>query len=154
MEKDNTKYTEHFGEKKTLISKISITGISKNIARGKKILLKANIYPTEASNKNVTWKSSNRKFATVNKNGVVTIKKKAAGKTVTITAIANDGSKVKATKGANKKLIWKSSNTKYATVSKDGKVKTMKTGKGRKVKITAMATDGSGKKKTVTIKIK
>jgi len=61
---------------------------------------------------------------------------------------------VKATKGANKKLIWKSSNTKYATVSKDGKVKTMKTGKGRKVKITAMATDGSGKKKTVTIKIK
>ena len=30
----------------------------------------------------------------------------------------------------------------------------MKTGKGRKVKITAMATDGSGKKKTVTIKIK
>lgn len=54
-------------EKKTLISKISITGISKNIARGKKILLKANIYPTEASNKNVTWKSSNRKFATVNK---------------------------------------------------------------------------------------
>lgn len=190
VEKDNTKYTEHFGEKKTLISKISITGISKNIARGKKILLKANIYPTEASNKNVTWKSSNRKFATVNKNGVVTIKKKAAGKTVTITAIANDGSgktatykiaamkgivkkitipgkksvkagktlklkaKVKATKGANKKLIWKSSNTKYATVSKDGKVKTMKTGKGRKVKITAMATDGSGKKKTVTIKIK
>ena len=92
VEKDNTKYTEHFGEKKTLISKISITGISKNIARGKKILLKANIYPTEASNKNVTWKSSNRKFATVNKNGVVTIKKKAAGKTVTITAIANDGS--------------------------------------------------------------
>lgn len=61
--------------------------------------------------------------------------------------------KVKATKGANKKLIWKSSNTKYATVSKDGKVKTMKTGKGRKVKITAMATDGSGKKKTVTLKL-
>ena len=61
---------------------------------------------------------------------------------------------MKATKGANKKLIWKSSNTKYATVSKDGKVKTMKTGQGRKVKITAMATDGSGKKKTVTIKIK
>ena len=71
-----------------------------------------------------------------------------AGKTLKLKA------KVKATKGANKKLIWKSSNTKYATVSKDGKVKTMKTGKGRKVKITAMATDGSGKKKTVTIKIK
>ena len=71
-----------------------------------------------------------------------------AGKTLKLKA------KVKATKGANKKLIWKSSNTKYASVSKDGKVKTMKTGKGRKVKITAMATDGSGKKKTVKIKMK
>lgn len=30
--------------------------------------------------------------------------------------------KIKASKGANKKLIWKSSNTKYATVSSSGKV--------------------------------
>ena len=54
--------------------------------------------------------------------------------------------KVKATKGANKKLKWISSNTEYATVSASGKVK--------KVKITAMATDGSNKKKTITIQIK
>ena len=62
--------------------------------------------------------------------------------------------KVTAAKGANKKLIWTSSNTKYATVSASGKVKTKKPGKGKKVKITAMATDGSNKKMTVTIKIK
>ncbi len=62
--------------------------------------------------------------------------------------------KVTATKGANKKLIWTSSNTKYATVSASGKVKTKKAGKGKKVKITAMATDGSNKKMTMTIKIK
>ena len=62
--------------------------------------------------------------------------------------------KVTATKGANKKLIWTSSNTKYATVSASGKVKTKKAGKGKKVKITAMATDGSNKKMTVTIKLK
>ena len=62
--------------------------------------------------------------------------------------------KVKATKKANKKLQWKSSNTKYATVSSSGKVKALKAGKGKKVKITATATDGSGKKKSVTIKIK
>ena len=71
-----------------------------------------------------------------------------AGKTLKLKA------KVKATKGANKKLLWNSNNTKYATVSTSGKVKVMKAGKGKKVKITAMATDGSGKKKTVTIKIK
>lgn len=37
---------------------------------------------------------------------------------------------------------------------KNGKVKAKKNAKGKKVKITAMATDGSGKKKSVTIKIR
>ena len=62
--------------------------------------------------------------------------------------------KVSASKGANKKLKWESSNKKYATVSSSGKVKAKAAGKGKKVKITASATDGSGKKKTVTIAIK
>ena len=62
--------------------------------------------------------------------------------------------KVKAEKGANKKIKWKSSNTKYATVSSAGKVKAKKAGKKKTVKITAMATDGTNKKATVTIKIK
>ena len=61
---------------------------------------------------------------------------------------------VKASSGANKKLRWSSSNTKYATVSQTGKVTALKAGKNKSVKITAMATDGSGKKNTVTIKIK
>ena len=51
-------------------------------------------------------------------------------------------------------MKWTSSNKKYATVNSSGKVKALKAGKGKKVKITAMATDGSGKKKTVVIKIK
>lgn len=41
----------------------------------------------------------------------------------------------------------------FATV-KNGKVKAKKNAKGKKVEITAMATDGSGKKKSVTIKIR
>lgn len=57
-------------------------------------------------------------------------------------------------KKANKKLAWTSSNTKYATVNSKGTVSAKKAGKGKKVKITAQSTDGSGKKKTVTIKIK
>lgn len=71
-----------------------------------------------------------------------------AGKSIKLKA------KVTATKKANKGVKWTSSNKKYATVSSSGKVKTYKSGKGKKVKITAKATDGSGKKASITIKIK
>ena len=50
--------------------------------------------------------------------------------------------------------VWQRNRYKYATVSASGKVKTFKAGKGKKVKITVKATDGSGKKKSVVIKIK
>ena len=171
------------------VAKITVTAPSNKLSAGKKVKLTANI-SNNASNKNIKWTTSNKKYATVDKNGVVTFNKKAAGKTVTITAYATDGSgkkatfkikimkgtvkkikitgkktvkagktlslkaKVTASKGANKKLKWTSSNTKYATVSASGKVKALKAGKKKSVKITAMATDGSGKKATVTIKIK
>ena len=62
--------------------------------------------------------------------------------------------KVTATKKANTKLLWTSGNAKYATVNAKGIVTTKKSAKGKTVKITAMATDGSGKKHTVKIKIK
>ena len=61
---------------------------------------------------------------------------------------------VKASAGAYKSLKWTSSNVKYATVSSNGTVKAQKAGKGKKVTITAMALDGSGKKATFSIKIK
>lgn len=169
--------------KNNKVSGVKISGISKKIAAGKKIKL-------TATGTAVTWKSSDEKVATVNDKGVVTMKKKSGGKSVTITATAQDRSgaiatykitsmkgtvkkvtisgkkflktgktlklkaKVTAAKNANKKLKWISSNEKYATVNSFGKVKAFKAGKGKKVKITAMATDGSGKKKSVTIKIK
>ena len=171
------------------VSQIKLSALSTKIAVGKKIKLTADI-TKNASNKTLKWTTSNSKVATVDKNGVVTIKKKAGGKTVKITAEATDGSgkkatftikvmkgvvkkvkisgkktvkagktlklkaKVTASKGANKKLKWTSSNPEYATVSASGKVKASKAGKKRSVKITAMATDGSGKKATVKIKIK
>ena len=58
------------------------------------------------------------------------------------------------TKGgkANKKLSWKSSNEKFATV-KNGKVTAKKAGKGKRVTITAFSTDGTNKKASVKIKI-
>ncbi len=57
-------------------------------------------------------------------------------------------------KKANKKLAWKSSNTKYATVSSKGVVTAKKAGKGKNVTITATATDGTGKKGKIKIRIK
>lgn len=111
-----------------LVKKIKITSnTSTKIAAGKKVQLKATVTPSNAANSKVQWKSSNTKYATVNAKGLVTLKKNAAGKTVTITATAKDGSKVAGTikiacmKGAVKKI----------TIS--GK-KTVKAGKTLKLK--------------------
>lgn len=61
---------------------------------GKKLTLRAKVNPANASNKALTWKSSNTKIAKVASNGVVTGVK--AG-TVKITATAKDGSRKSAT---------------------------------------------------------
>ena len=66
---------------------------SRRIAAGKKVQLNASIAPSNATDKSVTWTSSNKKVATVNAKGLVTFKKNAGGKKVTITATAKDGSK-------------------------------------------------------------
>ena len=175
--------------KASSIKPFKATGKPKQIAAGKKVNLKAEIGLPDSITKQLIWKSSNTKVATVNANGVVTVKKKTGGKKVTITA-SNDKIKVSAswkvtsmkgivkkvkitgtktvkagkslklkanvtaTKKANKKLQWTSSNTKYATVNAKGVVKTKKTAKRKTIKITAMATDGSGKKATFKVKVK
>ena len=61
---------------------------------GKKLTLKAKVNPANASNKALTWKSSNTKIAKVASNGVVTGVKTG---TVKITATAKDGSRKSAT---------------------------------------------------------
>ena len=84
----------------------------------------------------------------VKKVNVIAPKAVKAGKSVKLKV------KVTATAGAYKTLSWTSSNTKYATVSTSGKVTAKKAGKGKTVKITAKALDGSGKKAVVKQKIK
>ena len=178
----------------TKIVFIKITGISKKIAAGKTIKLKANVYPENATDKRIIWKSSNPKYATVDQNGKVKVTKKGKNKKVTIYAVAADDNEVQASyiikimpkavkkvaisapsktvkagkqlklkaivtpnassKNINKTVKWSSNNTKYATVTQKGVVKAKKAGKGKIVKITAKATDGSNKKKTIQIKIK
>ena len=62
------------------IQKITLSAISKQIAAGKKVTLKSTVLSANASNKKLTWKSSNTKVATVTQGGVVTLKKNTGGK--------------------------------------------------------------------------
>lgn len=180
---------EETNPKPIKVTKITVTGNVKKLAKGKKMNLKASVLPFNAADQRVFWKSSNPAAAEVDANGVVT--GKAAG-TAVITAFAEDGSgafgsytvkvvkhkvkkllllaskknvaagkkvKIKAViktsgKTANETLEWSTSNEKYAVVNAKGVVKTKKAGKGKTVTVTARATDGSGKKDSVKIKIK
>lgn len=111
----------------TKVSKVKVTGGSKEIAAGKKIQLKAKISPVKATNKKVKWTTSNKKYATVISTGKVTVNKAGAGKKVTIKATAVDGSKksgsytIRIRKHAVKKITLKASDT-----LKNGKAITVK----------------------------
>ena len=104
---------------------------------------------TDGSRIKAVWKIKVMK-GSVKKITVKGMKKSLkAGSSLQLTA------KTYVTKGrpVNRRLKWTSSNKAWATVSKTGKVKALKAGKGNTVKITVRATDGSKKKKTVSIKI-
>ena len=83
--------------KTVTVSSIKLSASSKAVTAGKKVTVKATISPSNATNKALTWTTSNKKYATVSSKGVVTTKKAGKGKTVTITAKAKDGSGKKAT---------------------------------------------------------
>ena len=123
-----------------LVTKVSLSAKSSaKIAAGKKVQLVASVAPSNAENKAVTWKSSNKKVATVNANGLVTMKKNAGGKTVVITATAKDGSKVH----GKIKLTCMKGTVKKITVS--GK-KTVKAGKSLTLKANVTASAKANKK--------
>lgn len=130
--------------KAATVTQIGVVTLKKK-SGGKKAVITA--AAADGSGAKASWKVTSMK-GIVKKVKLTGNKPVKAGKSVKLKA------KIKATKKANKKLLWTSSNTKYATVNAKGVVKTKKAGKRKKVKITAMATDGSGKKATVTIKIK
>lgn len=156
---------------------VTVTGITLNktsvsLNKGKTVALIATVAPANATNKAVTWTTSNKKVATVS-NGTVkavakgkaTITAKAGDKTATCTVtvkvpaakvtlntkqvyvVKGKSVTVKATAApadTTDKITWSTSNKKTATV-KNGKITAKKTGKAT---ITAKA----GKKKA-TLKV-
>ncbi len=79
--------------KKVKVKKVKLNKKSKTLRVGKSFTLKATVKPSNATNKKVTWKSSNTKVARVSRSGKVTAVKKG---TATITVTTKDG-KYKAT---------------------------------------------------------
>ena len=74
---------------------VPVTGVSldkdeETLSINETLQLKATVSPEDASNSNVTWKSSNELVATVDENGIVTARAKG---TATITATADGGKK-------------------------------------------------------------
>jgi flavodoxin len=166
---------------KTNKETISLNKSVYTLKKGKTVKLKA-VLNKAAKRKGVKWSSSNRKVATVSKNGKVTAKRK--GKAA-ITATVK-GTSVKARckitvgtpvskmtlnrrsltlktgqsfslktsispkKASVKKVNYKSSNKRVASVSKKGVIQAVSAGT---VKITATAADGSGKRAVCMVKV-
>ena len=122
------------------VKSIKLSSVNKTIQAGKKVTISANFTPSNATNKTVTWSSNNTKYATVNSKGVVTTKKAGAGKTVTITAKAKDGSGKKAT--IKIKIVKK---VKVSSIKLTSKVKNVKAGKKVTIKATINPSNASNK---------
>ena len=95
------------------VTSVKVNKTSASIIYGKTLQLTATVYPSNATDKTVTWKSSNKNVATVSSTGKVTAK--GAG-TATITVTTKDGGKkatckVTVTKAANTMTLKKSSAT-------------------------------------------
>ena len=128
---------------KVSVKSISVkSATSAKIAAGKKVQLTATVAPANATNQKVTWTSSNTKVATVSATGLVTVNKKAGGKTVVIKAVSQDNGQIV---GSIKLTCMKGYVSK---VSISGK-KTVKAGKTLKLKAKVSTKKGKANKSVV-----
>jgi uncharacterized repeat protein (TIGR02543 family) len=83
------------------VQSVTITGAPAKFAYKsvgvKTLQLRANVLPTNATNKTVTWKSSNAKIATVNAAGLVTFTGTAGSVAITTTAVDGSGKSAQVT---------------------------------------------------------
>ncbi len=78
-------------------SELKLNKTSAKVRYGKTLQLKATLVPDNVTNANVKWTSSNTRYASVSSSGKVTVKKAGIGKQVKITAVTEDGTKLKKT---------------------------------------------------------
>jgi len=166
------------------VTKVTLNKTIVTLKKGSTYTLKATVAPSNATNKGLSWKSSNTKVATVSSSGKVTAKGKGS---CTITATAKDGSGKKATcKVTVGQPVTRVTLNKTGITLKKGKTYTLKatvspsnatnkglswkssntkvatvsssgkvTAKGKgSCSITATAKDGSGKKVTCKVTVK
>lgn len=137
--KANMKVSYKVANKK--IAAVSAKGVVKGKAAGKTVI-------TVTSKKNSKKKAKISVKVVAKAVNKVSLKQKSAtlteGQSLTLKAT------VAAKKGADKTLVWSSSNKKVATVNSKGVVKTLKAGKAV---ITATAADGSKKKASCTVTV-
>lgn len=117
------------------VTSVTLGHTSLKLIPGKSYTEKATVKPTNATNKAVTWKSSNTKIVTVNQSGTIT--GKAMG-TATVTVTAKDGSK----KTASCKVTVGKPVT---SVKLNATAKTLYTGKTFTLKPTFAPTDAVNK---------
>lgn len=147
------------------VSDIELTAVSEMVSKGGKLQIQANVIPTDATNKSLTWSSNYPEIASVDENGCVTGVKVGAAEitataingvskvfTVIVTepciSISFSKSSISLNMGEEKKLEvtkspidsgdilnWTSSDSKIASVE-DGKVKAVGVGK-TKIKVSA-----------------
>lgn len=72
----------------TKVTRIDITNYKENILQGDKINLEYNVYPVNATNKNITWTSSDPNIATVSDTGEVNALK-LGSVDITVTSVSN-----------------------------------------------------------------
>ena len=90
IDKDHT-IAARFVKSVISVNKVTLSANRASISIGQTMTLRASVSPENASNKKITWKSSDSKIATVSSSGVVKGVKKG---TATITATTVDGNKI------------------------------------------------------------
>lgn len=123
------------------VTSVKLNAKSKVLYNGKATTLKATVYPSNASNKAVTWKTSNSKVATVNAKGVVTAKKPGYAY---ITVTTKDSKKT-----ARCKITVKAQKATKVTVNVKKSISLKK--KGKSVNIKATVSPSNTYNKTITV---
>ena len=124
------------------VTSVKLNAKSKVLYNGKATTLKATVYPSNASNKAVTWKTSNSKVATVNAKGIVTAKKPGYAY---ITVTTKDSKKT-----ARCKVTVKAQKAKKVTVNVKKSISLQKKGKSVNIKATVSPSNTYNKAITVS----